>query len=106
MTFSASFHKNRVVTVGMISPAVWSEHHLRTDDLIYPVFILDGNNPRRKWRRCPGLSGKVLICSCSRPKNVCVWEFPHWQIFPVIDASLKKSDCHEAITPMVWCLAL
>jgi porphobilinogen synthase len=36
------------------------ENRLSPDNLIYPVFILEGQNQRRPWRRCPAW-------------NVCPW---------------------------------
>jgi porphobilinogen synthase len=32
------------------------ENHLTPDDLIYPVFVLEGENSARRCRRCPASS--------------------------------------------------
>jgi porphobilinogen synthase len=33
------------------------EHALTAHDLIYPVFVLDGEKQRQPWPRCPASNG-------------------------------------------------
>jgi porphobilinogen synthase len=75
------------------------EHRLTTDDLIYPVFVLDGANRREEVASMPGvqrLSVDLLFAVAER----CVTAgIPVLALFPVIDLSLKTDDGREATNP-------
>ncbi len=75
------------------------EHRLTTDDLIYPVFVLDGLGRREDVASMPGvqrLSVDLLLPVAER----CVAEgVPVMALFPVIDAQLKSADGREATNP-------
>jgi len=75
------------------------EHRLTTDDLIFPVFVLDGANRREDVASMPGvqrLSVDLLFAVAER----CVAAgIPVLALFPVIDLSLKTDDGREATNP-------
>jgi porphobilinogen synthase len=75
------------------------EHRLTTDDLIYPVFVLDGSNRREDVASMPGvqrLSVDLLLPVAER----CVAAgIPVMALFPVIDRQLKSVDGREATNP-------
>jgi porphobilinogen synthase len=75
------------------------EHRLTTDDLIYPVFVLDGSNRREDVASMPGvqrLSVDLLLPVAER----CVAAgIPVMALFPVIDRQLKSADGREATNP-------
>jgi porphobilinogen synthase len=65
------------------------EHALTPHDLIYPVFILDGQQQRRTVGSMPGV--ERLSVDLLLPVGI-----PVMALFPVIDASLKTPDGQEA----------
>jgi porphobilinogen synthase len=72
------------------------EHHLRVDDLIWPLFVKEGEGVREPVGSMPGverLSIDTLV------EDVCMAAdlgIPAVAIFPVIDAALKTPDGREA----------
>ncbi len=75
------------------------EHSLTVDDLIYPVFVLDGQNRREAIASMPGverLSLDLLLPVAERCVKLGV---PVMALFPVIDTRLKTPDGREAMNP-------
>lgn len=75
------------------------EHQLSVDDLIYPVFIVDGKGIEQPVMSMPG------VCRYSLDKLLPVAQecvelgIPVIALFPVIDPSLKALDGIEATNP-------
>lgn len=75
------------------------ENQLTVDDLIYPVFILDGQGVEQPVASMPG------VCRYSLDKLLPVAEecvklgIPVMALFPVIEPSLKTLDGAEATNP-------
>ncbi len=75
------------------------EHALTAHDLIYPVFVLDGQEQRQDVASMPGvqrLSVDLLIPVAQQCVELGI---PVMALFPVIDASLKTPDGQEAFNP-------
>src|SRR4029077_9335154 len=73
------------------------EHRLTPDDLIYPVFVLDGNKRREPGASMPGVE-RVSIDQLLPVAEECAkLGVPVLALFPVIDASLKSHDGREAV---------
>jgi porphobilinogen synthase len=75
------------------------EHSLSVDDLIYPVFVLEGTQRREAVASMPGverLSLDLLLPVAERCVKLGV---PVMALFPVINASLKTPDGREAANP-------
>jgi porphobilinogen synthase len=73
------------------------EHRLTSDDLIYPVFVLDGNKRRESVASMPGVE-RLSIDQLLPVAEECVkLRIPVLALFPVIDASLKSHDGREAV---------
>ena len=75
------------------------EHSLTVDDLIYPVFVLDGQQRREAVASMPGverLSLDLLLPVAERCVKLGV---PVMALFPVIDPTLKTPDGREAANP-------
>ena len=75
------------------------EHSLTVDDLIYPVFVLDGQQRREAVASMPGverLSLDLLLPVAERCVKLGV---PVMALFPVIDPALKTPDGREAANP-------
>jgi porphobilinogen synthase len=72
------------------------ENALTVDDLIYPVFILDGSQRREAVASMPGVE-RLSIDQLLPVAEECVQlGIPVMALFPVIDGSLKSPDGREA----------
>lgn len=75
------------------------ENRLTCDDLIYPVFVLDGHNRREAVDSMPGVE-RVSIDELLRVADTCVTlGVPVISLFPNVEASLKTPDGIEATNP-------
>ncbi len=75
------------------------EHRLTTDDLIYPVFVLDGEDRREPVPSMPGVE-RVSLDQLLPIAEECVrLGVPVIALFPVIEQSLKSADGREATNP-------
>ena len=75
------------------------EHRLTVDDLIYPVFVLDGDDRREPVASMPGverLSIDLLVAAAAEWVELGI---PALALFPVIDPALKSPDAAEACNP-------
>ncbi len=75
------------------------ENHLRTDDLIYPVFILDGNNREEQVDSMPGIARQSVDLLLFQAEKCLRSGIPALAIFPVIDSALKNPTADEACNP-------
>ncbi len=75
------------------------EHALTPHDLIYPVFVLDGNARREKIASMPGVERLSLDLLLPVAEECVQLGIPVVALFPVIDASLKTPDGQEALNP-------
>lgn len=75
------------------------ENHLHTDDLIYPVFVLDGQNRTEAVASMPGVARYSLDQLLPVAEECLTLGVPVLALFPVIDSSLKSLDGQEATNP-------
>ena len=75
------------------------EHRLSPADLIYPVFVLDGQNRRESVGSMPGVERLSLDLLLPVAEECVALGIPVMALFPVIDASLKTPDGKEATNP-------
>jgi len=75
------------------------EHHLRTDDLIYPVFVMEGNKKEEAIPSMPGIKRQSADLIIDTAKECFKLGIPAIALFPVIDAKLKTEDAKEAYNP-------
>ncbi|WP_426115673.1 porphobilinogen synthase [Massilia sp. PWRC2] len=81
------------------SRALMRENTITAHDLIYPVFILDGDNQRQPVGSMPGVE-RVSIDLLLEVAAECVaLGIPVIALFPVIDNALKTYDGVEATNP-------
>jgi porphobilinogen synthase len=81
------------------SRALMREHAVTASDLIYPVFILDGENKREPVLSMPGVE-RVSVDLLLKVAEECVaLGIPVLALFPVIDSALKTPDGIEATNP-------
>jgi porphobilinogen synthase len=75
------------------------EHSLSAHDLIYPVFILDGQQQRQSVASMPGVERLSVDLLLPVAEECVALGIPVLALFPVIDASLKTADGIEATNP-------
>jgi len=75
------------------------EHRLSTDDLIYPVFIIDGKNRTVAVDSMPGVKRYTVDQLLRHAETVFKAGIPALALFPAIERSLKTADGREAVNP-------
>jgi porphobilinogen synthase len=75
------------------------ENRLTAHDLIYPVFVTDGQNQRAAIATMPGVERLSLDLLLPVARECVELGIPVMALFPVIDASLKTYDGVEATNP-------
>ncbi len=72
------------------------EHHLRTDDLIYPVFVIEGKQKEEAIPSMPGIKRQSMDLILETAKECFKLGIPAIALFPVIDPLLKTDNAKEA----------
>lgn len=75
------------------------ENQLTVDDLIYPVFVLDGKHQRQAVGSMPGVERLSLDLLLPVAEDCVKLGIPVMALFPVIDSSLKDPEGSEALNP-------
>ena len=75
------------------------ENHLHPDDLIYPVFVLDGKNREEPVSSMPGVVRQSLDVLMHRAEKCLQLGISAIAIFPVIEPGLKNLTASEAFNP-------
>ncbi|MDR2165950.1 MAG: porphobilinogen synthase [Zoogloeaceae bacterium] len=75
------------------------ESVLLPNDLIYPVFVLDGENRTEAVASMPGVARQSLDHLLRVAERAIALGIPALALFPVIDAALKSPDAREAWNP-------
>jgi porphobilinogen synthase len=75
------------------------EHHLRTDDLIYPMFVMEGHQKEEAIPSMPGINRQSIDLVIDTAKECFKLGIPAIALFPVVDAQLKTEDAKEAYNP-------
>ncbi len=99
MTPSFPAHRPRRLRRNDFSRRLVREHALSVNDLIYPVFVLEGENRRESVKSMPGVD-RVSLDLLMHVAEECVeLGIPVMALFPVISAHLKTPDGIEATNP-------
>ncbi|GAA0401036.1 porphobilinogen synthase [Cocleimonas flava] len=75
------------------------ENTLTTDDLIYPIFVIEGENTREAVASMPGVDRITLDILAEEAKQVAELGIPAMAIFPVAGDSKKSDLAEEAYNP-------
>jgi porphobilinogen synthase len=81
------------------SRALMREHTLTQNDLIYPVFVLEGGNRCEAVASMPGVERLSLDRLLPVAEDCLRLGIPALALFPVIDAGLKTPGAEEALNP-------
>jgi porphobilinogen synthase len=79
--------------------ALVREHSLTTDDLILPVFLLDGHAQSQAVASMPGVERRSLDGLFGVAEQCVRLGVPVMALFPVIEPALKTPDGREACNP-------
>ena len=76
------------------------EHVLTADDLIYPVFVLDGKSRTEKVASMPGVERMTVDKLLPLAEQCLKLRISVLALFPVIEQRLKSADGREALNPL------
>lgn len=98
MSFISSFPSSRLRRMRMddFSRLLVRENHLSPSDLIYPVFITEGQNIREPISAMPGIERLSLDELLKEASDLISLKIPAIALFPVVPPSKKSLDAEEA----------
>jgi porphobilinogen synthase len=79
--------------------ALVREHRLGAQDLILPVFVLDGHGRAQDVASMPGVQRRSIDGLFAVAEECVTLGIPVMALFPVIDTALKTPDGREALNP-------
>lgn len=75
------------------------EHTLTADDVVWPVFVLDGERRREPVASMPGVARMSLDVLQAELETLVAWGLPAVALFPVVPEAGKSLDAAEAYRP-------
>jgi porphobilinogen synthase len=101
MNFNANFPGTRMRRMRRddFSRRLMRESVLTASDLIYPVFVLEGDNRIEAVASMPGVERQSLDRLLKTAERALALGIPALALFPVIDAGLKTPGAEEAWNP-------
>ena len=75
------------------------ENHLHADDLIYPMFIIEGEETREPIESMPGIERVSIDELLKEAADLVRLDIPAIALFPVTPADKKSEDAAEAWNP-------
>src|SRR3990172_9278675 len=97
--FSFPYTRMRRMRSSEFSRRLMREHRLHVDDLICPVFIIEGRNKRQTVASMPGIERLTLDHLIKEARELHKLGIPAIALFPVIPAGKKSEDAAEAYNP-------
>lgn len=79
--------------------ALMRESSLAPSDLIYPVFVLEGEQESQAVPSMPGVERMTIDKVVAQARDVHALGIPAMALFPVVSAELKSEDAAEAWNP-------
>lgn len=76
-----------------------AEHKLCVDDLIYPIFVVEGSNQRVPVESMPGIDRLSVDLLAEEVDLIQTLDIPAIALFPYIEPELKTPDGKEALNP-------
>ncbi|WP_118984531.1 porphobilinogen synthase [Photorhabdus sp. CRCIA-P01] len=76
-----------------------AENQLTVNDLIYPVFVMEGTNRRQEVSSMPGVYRLTMDLLLKEAEEIARLGIPVLSLFPVIEADKKSLDAEEAYNP-------
>jgi porphobilinogen synthase len=75
------------------------ENALSTDDLIWPIFIIDGERKRTPVQAMPGVERLSIDLAVKAAEEAATLGIPAVALFPYTEASLRDETASEAVNP-------
>ena len=75
------------------------EHTLTTDDLIWPLFVMDGHNTRAPVASMPGVERLSVDQAVREAERAAKLTIPCIALFPYTDPKLRDETGSEALNP-------
>ncbi|MDX5629678.1 MULTISPECIES: porphobilinogen synthase [unclassified Brenneria] len=76
-----------------------AENQLTVNDLIYPVFVMEGNNRQQEVPSMPGVYRMTIDVLVKEAEEIARLGIPVLSLFPVIEADKKSLHAEEAYNP-------
>ncbi|KHT29215.1 porphobilinogen synthase [Pectobacterium carotovorum] len=76
-----------------------AENQLTVNDLIYPVFVMEGTNHRQEVPSMPGVYRMTIDVLLKEAEEIAKLGVPVLSLFPVIEADKKSLYAEEAYNP-------
>jgi porphobilinogen synthase len=76
-----------------------AEHALAVDDLIWPLFVVEGAGRREPVASMPGVERLSCDLLADAARAAGALGIPAVAVFPYIEGHLKTADCREALNP-------
>ncbi|PLR42675.1 porphobilinogen synthase [Chimaeribacter arupi] len=76
-----------------------AENQLTVNDLIYPVFVMEGTNRRQAVPSMPGVERMSIDLLIKEAEAIAKLGVPVLSLFPVIEGDLKSLHAEEAYNP-------
>lgn len=76
-----------------------AENHLKTADLILPLFVIEGTNKNEPIDSMPGVTRQSIDQAVETAKQAQDCDIPAIALFPAIDSTLKNDNGSEATNP-------
>ena len=89
-------HRPRRMRKHEFNRSLIRENSLTTDDLIYPLFIIEGKNKRESIKSMPGIERLSIDQLMIEAKEVVDLNIPAIALFPVIAAEKKSLKAEES----------
>jgi len=81
------------------SRSLMRESHLTPSDLIYPLFVIEGEGAREEVRSMPGVSRLSIDLLVREAREAHALGVPAVALFPVTPPSAKSLEAEEAFNP-------
>jgi porphobilinogen synthase len=89
----------RRMRADVFSRRLMREHALSADDLIYPVFVLEGQGRRESIGSMPGVERLSIDLLLEQAREAVQLGIPALALFPVTPPEHKSDDAREAYNP-------
>jgi len=97
MTFP--FVRMRRMRKDDFSRRLMREHRLSADDLIYPMFVIEGQNTREAVPSMPGVERVTIDVLLKEAEELVALGIPMVALFPVVGEGIKSLQAEEAYNP-------
>jgi porphobilinogen synthase len=92
-------HRPRRLRRDEFSRTLVREHRLHPDNLIFPVFVLDGHDQTQDVASMPGVQRRTVDRLLPVAEQCLELGIPVMALFPVLEPARKSEDGQEALNP-------